>query len=140
MPTATLTTGIDCCYEQHGDPADPTIVLVHGLGSQLLAWPPGFCDLLVGEGFHVLRFDNRDSGLSTCLPDGTAYTLSDMAADAVALLDHLGTADAHFVGMSLGGMIVQTVAAPTGAAAWCRWHPTPATATSVAPAARSSRR
>ena len=111
MPTATLTTGIDCCYEQHGDPADPTIVLVHGLGSQLLAWPPGFCDLLVDEGFHVVRFDNRDSGLSTCLPDGTAYTLSDMAADAVALLDHLGTADAHFVGMSLGGMIVQTVAA-----------------------------
>ena len=111
MPTATLTTGIDCCYEQHGDPADPTIVLVHGLGSQLLAWPPGFCDLLVGEGFHVLRFDNRDSGLSTCLPDGTAYTLSDMAADAVALLDHLGTADAHFVGMSLGGQIVQTIAA-----------------------------
>ena len=111
MPTATLTTGIDCCYEQHGDPADPTIVLVHGLGSQLLAWPPGFCDLLVDEGFHVVRFDNRDSGLSTCLPDGTAYTLSDMAADAVALLDHLGTVDAHFVGMSLGGMIVQTVAA-----------------------------
>ena len=111
MPTATLTTGIHCCYEQHGDPADPTIVLVHGLGSQLLAWPPGFCDLLVDEGFHVVRLDNRDSGLSTCLPDGTAYTLSDMAADVVALLDHLGTADAHFVGMSLGGMIVQTVAA-----------------------------
>ncbi len=111
MPTASLTTGIDCCHEQHGDPADPTIVLVHGLGSQLLAWPPGFCDLLVAEGFHVVRIDNRDSGLSTCLTDGSAYTLSDMAADCVALLDHLGVADAHFVGMSLGGMIVQTVAA-----------------------------
>ena len=111
MPTASLTTGIDCCHEQHGDPADPTIVLVHGLGSQLLAWPPGFCDLLVAEGFHVVRIDNRDSGLSTCLTDGSAYTLSDMAADCVALILHLGVADAHFVGMSLGGMIVQTVAA-----------------------------
>ena len=111
MPTATLTTGIDCCYEQHGDPVDPTIFLVHGLGSQLLAWPPAFCDLLVAEGFHVVRLDNRDSGLSTYVADGSAYTLSDMAADGVALLDHLGTADAHFVGMSLGGMIVQTVAA-----------------------------
>ncbi len=110
MPTASLTTGIDSCHEQHGDPADPTIVLVHGLGSQLLAWSPGFCDLLVSEGYHVVRFDNRDSGLSTCMADGSAYTLSDMAADAVALLDHLGITDAHFVGMSLGGMIVQTVA------------------------------
>ncbi|MBC8365504.1 MAG: alpha/beta hydrolase [Actinobacteria bacterium] len=111
MPTTTISTGIDCCHEQHGDTADPTIVLVHGLGSQMLAWPPAFCELLVAEGYHVVRLDNRDSGLSTCLADGASYTLSDMAADAVALLDHLGVADAHFVGMSLGGMIVQTVAA-----------------------------
>ncbi len=111
MPTATLATGIDCCHEVHGDPADPTIMLVHGLGSQLLAWPEAFCDLLVAEGFQVVRFDNRDSGLSTCLPEGSQYTLSDMAADVVALLDHLGVADAHVVGMSLGGMVAQTVAA-----------------------------
>ncbi len=116
-------------YDTHGDPSDPTVLLVMGLGAQMTLWDVGFVEELVGRGFHVVRFDNRDVGLSskTDAPppnvlamvmaalsgqevSGAHYTLSDMASDAVAVLDHLGIDRAHVVGASMGGMIVQTMA------------------------------
>ncbi len=127
MPSAAAN-GIEICYETFGDPSNPTVLLINGLGSQLLGWDEGFCRRLAERGHHVVRFDNRDVGLSTWFDDvaydfaaGFAalrnrepvpapYTLSDMAADAVGLLDHLGVQRAHVVGMSMGGMIAQTVA------------------------------
>jgi len=127
MPTAAAN-GIEICFETFGDPAHPTVLLINGLGSQLLGWDEGFCRRLAERGHHVVRFDNRDVGLSTWFDDvpydfaaGFAafrsgdpvpapYTLSDMAADAVGLLDHLGVDRAHVVGMSMGGMIAQTAA------------------------------
>ncbi|WP_067537341.1 alpha/beta fold hydrolase [Nocardia crassostreae] len=117
---------VDIAYEMVGDPGDPALLLVMGAGAQLVHWPDGFCAELVGRGFRVIRFDNRDAGHSTHLvnapePDimaaigcdvsSTAYTLSDMAADAVGLLDALGVDSAHVVGLSQGGMIAQTLAA-----------------------------
>src|SRR5215470_11884112 len=72
--------GIDLACERLGDPADPPVVLVAGLGAQLVSWRVGFCRLLVDRGYHVVRFDNRDVGLSTRFPDG-GYTIADMAAD-----------------------------------------------------------
>jgi pimeloyl-ACP methyl ester carboxylesterase len=116
---------VELCYESFGDPADPTILLVMGLGTQMLAWRPEFCELLAAEGFHVIRYDNRDVGRSTHFTGhappsvvelvtrrikAPAYTLEDMADDAVGLLDGLGIASAHIVGVSMGGMIAQTVA------------------------------
>jgi pimeloyl-ACP methyl ester carboxylesterase len=127
VPTAPAN-GIELAYETFGDPEDPTILLIMGLGAQLLSWDEGFCALLVARGFYVVRFDNRDVGCSTWIdtPDldiGGAvlaafggdtsvapYLLSDMAADAVGLLDHLGIRQANVVGASMGGMIAQTVA------------------------------
>ena len=127
VPTAAAN-GIDIAYETFGDPADPTILLIMGLGAQRLMWDDGVCALLVARGLHVVRFDNRDVGESTWidvpgLDVGTAvmevlggdtsnvpYLLSDMAADAVGLLDHLGIAKAHLMGASMGGMIAQTIA------------------------------
>jgi pimeloyl-ACP methyl ester carboxylesterase len=129
MPTATLPSGIELEYETFGSASDPTLLLVMGLGAQLIHWESGLCELLVAEGYRVVRFDNRDCGLSTHL-DGQAvepmavlaaivaggqapevpYLLSDMAADAIGLLDHLGVDRAHIVGASMGGMIVQTMA------------------------------
>ena len=119
--------GVTLCYEELGDPDEPTLLLIMGLGGQLIDWPDGFCHQLVDRGLHVVRYDNRDVGLSTHLPgpvdvfavlqavgNGTTpdvpYLLSDMAADAVGLLDHLGVSQAHVIGVSLGGMIAQTVA------------------------------
>jgi pimeloyl-ACP methyl ester carboxylesterase len=120
--------GITIAYETFGDPTDPTVLLVMGLGSQMVGWDEGFCALLVGRGFHVVRFDNRDVGESTWIetpgldpmaavmkamggaaPDAP-YRLEDMADDAAGLLDHLGIARAHVVGASMGGMIAQTLA------------------------------
>jgi pimeloyl-ACP methyl ester carboxylesterase len=112
------------CYETFGDPADETVLLIMGLASQMIHWDERFCRLLVDRGFHVVRFDNRDSGRSSRVngrppglkdmvlrnPKAATYTLSDMAADAVGVLDHLGIARAHVVGASMGGMIAQTVA------------------------------
>ncbi len=117
--------GIDLAYEQRGDPGAPPVLLVMGLGAQLLSWPEGFCDALVARGLQVIRFDNRDVGRSTHLdaapkPDlkavmggdrsSVSYTLSDMARDAVGLLDAIGLASAHLVGASMGAGIGQTMA------------------------------
>jgi pimeloyl-ACP methyl ester carboxylesterase len=129
MPKAAVGTGMELEYETFGSPSDPTLLLVGGYTSQLIWWPVDFCESLVERGLHVVRFDNRDAGLSTKF-DGVSvdtgsvvasalaeeplpavpYTLSDLAADAVALLDHLGVAAAHIVGVSMGGMIVQMMA------------------------------
>ncbi len=101
---------IQICYDVVGDLADPPLLLVAGLGDQLLMWPEELCLSLVDRGFCVLRFDNRDSGLSTTLGERDEYTLSDMAADAVAVLDALGVARAHVFGQSMGGMVAQVLA------------------------------
>ena len=117
--------GIELCYDQTGDPADPPVILIAGLGQQLHSWPDEFVTTLVGHGYHVTRFDNRDAGRSTHMkyrpPNPVAmfrggdprhqYHLGDMARDTVGLMDALGYADAHLVGVSMGGMIAQTVAA-----------------------------
>ncbi len=117
--------GIRLCYDQAGDPADPPILLIAGLGQQLHSWPEQFVAALAGRGYCVTRFDNRDTGRSTHMrfraPHPVAmlrggngsrqYHLGDMARDTVGLLDALGYRDAHVVGISMGGMIAQTVAA-----------------------------
>lgn len=126
MPdTATLPSGITLAHESFGDPADPPVLLVMGLGTQMIGWPDAFCERIAAHGRHVVRFDNRDVGLSTHLHDaprvdlgavfagdhaGVPYRLTDLAADAVGLLDALGIDRAHVVGVSMGGMIAQTVA------------------------------
>src|SRR3954451_12422620 len=105
-----VTVGeVDLCYQACGDPTRPTMLLIMGLGAQLIHWPDDFCRQLAAEGFRVVRFDNRDAGRSTHLP-GRRYTVADMADDAVGLLDALGVDSAHVVGASLGGMIAQTMA------------------------------
>ena len=116
---------IEVTYERFGDPQAPPVLLVMGLGTQLLGWPDGFCAELVARGLHVIRFDNRDVGLSSHFADAptpdvaaarkgdvssASYTVSDMAADTVGLLDALGLQSAHIVGASMGGMIAQIVA------------------------------
>jgi pimeloyl-ACP methyl ester carboxylesterase len=107
--------GIDICYEETGSPDDPVILLVNGFTSQLISWTVGFVDQLVGRGFRVITFDNRDVGLTTKQEgpppaDAPAYTLADMAADGMALLTALGIDRAHVIGASMGGMIVQRMA------------------------------
>ncbi len=97
---------VEIYYEVFGDPGDPTLLLINGLGSQCLNYQVEWCQLFCDEGFHVVRFDNRDVGLSTKL-EGTDYALTDMADDAVAVLDALGVTKAHVMGCSMGGMIVQ---------------------------------
>ena len=111
---------IDIAYEQRGNAGDPAVLLIMGLAGQLVHWPTRFLDELVSRGFHVIRFDNRDSGHSTHLHDApkpdlaaafagdlssVSYTLSDMAADAVGLLDFLGIEAAHVVGASMGCLL-----------------------------------
>ncbi|PSL57042.1 pimeloyl-ACP methyl ester carboxylesterase [Saccharothrix carnea] len=102
--------GVDLCVETFGDSRHPALLLIMGLGFQLVHWPDEFCRRLAGHGFFVIRFDNRDAGRSTHLP-GADYSLADMAADAVGLLDALGVGRAHVVGASMGGMIAQLMAA-----------------------------
>lgn len=130
--TGTATSGeLDIAYEDFGDEGDPAVLLIMGLGAQLLLWRKEFCEKLVNQGLRVIRFDNRDVGLSSKLPGAhsgaplvprmarsligvkspAAYTLEDMADDAAALLDHLGLERAHIVGCSMGGMIAQVFAA-----------------------------
>ena len=100
---------LELCYDSFGEPDHPTVLLIMGLGFQLVHWPEDFCRQLAAEDLRVVRFDNRDAGRSTHLP-GSRYTLEDMAGDAAGLLDALGVASAHVVGASLGGMIAQTMA------------------------------
>ncbi len=102
--------GIEIAYETLGDSSDPALILLHGLGSSLLVWHEELCSGFVDRGFHVLRMDHRDSGLSTVLPDGSAYTLNDMAGDVVAVLDSAGCERAIVCGYSLGGMVAQALA------------------------------
>jgi pimeloyl-ACP methyl ester carboxylesterase len=108
MPRAEAN-GIELEYETFGSPDDPAIVLISGLGAQLITFHPDFCDQLVCRGYRVIRFDNRDVGLSTKVPEGD-YSLADMADDTAGLLDALGIDAAHIVGVSMGGMIAQMVA------------------------------
>jgi pimeloyl-ACP methyl ester carboxylesterase len=110
MRTGTAINGdVTIHYDAFGDAAHPTLLMVNGLGSQCINYQESWCEMFAAEGFHVVRFDNRDVGLSSHLP-GVEYTLSDMAADAIAVLDALGVARAHVMGLSMGGMIVQTLA------------------------------
>jgi pimeloyl-ACP methyl ester carboxylesterase len=117
---------IEICFETFGNPDDPAMLLVMGLGTQMIAWPEGFCRRLAEHGFFVIRYDNRDVGRSThlrhyrpptirrlLLRDKRAakYSLADMADDGIGLLDHLGIEKAHVSGASMGGMIAQTMAA-----------------------------
>src|SRR5438874_13135180 len=104
MPRATAN-GIELEYERFGDSESSSLLLISGLGSQMIGWDDDFCHLLAGRGFHVIRFDNRDSGLSTWM--NTEYGLDDMAADAVGLLDSLDIPAANIVGASMGGFIAQ---------------------------------
>ena len=97
-------------YDTFGFEEDPPLVLICGLGSQVLYWRDEFCYGLVDRGFFVVRVDIRDSGLSTHLPEDAEYTLSDMAGDIVAVIGALGVERVHLAGQSLGGMIAQTVA------------------------------
>jgi pimeloyl-ACP methyl ester carboxylesterase len=108
MGTARNDT-VEIYYEEFGDPALPALLLVNGLGSQCLNYDVSWCQLFCDEGFRVVRFDNRDVGLSSKL-DGSDYALADMADDAVAVLDAIGVEQAHVMGCSMGGMIVQRLA------------------------------
>ncbi len=112
---AFATNGpVQIFYETFGDPSDPTLVLVNGLGSQCINYRTEWCERFAAKGFHVVRMDNRDVGLSTHFSDVPSgeipYSLSDMAADVIAVLDALGVDRAHVMGLSMGGMIVQTLA------------------------------
>jgi pimeloyl-ACP methyl ester carboxylesterase len=123
---ASLPTGMDLCYQTFGDPGDEALLLVMGLGGPMTWWDPDFCQMLADRGFFVIRYDNRDTGRSTKvsgrinrrkiaasfmgLKPQTPYSMQDMADDGFALLDHLEIDAAHVVGISMGGMIVQTMA------------------------------
>jgi pimeloyl-ACP methyl ester carboxylesterase len=126
--TAAAVNGISIEYDVHGDDDGEPLLLVMGLGGQLIAWPLEFVERLVARGFRVIRFDNRDIGLSTKMPTPpptrrevmvaavapsrakSDYTISDMADDAAGLLDALAIDAAHVVGISMGGMIAQSLA------------------------------
>jgi pimeloyl-ACP methyl ester carboxylesterase len=97
-------------YQTFGDPTGEAVLLINGLGSQMTRWPEPFCGLLVKRGLFPIRFDNRDTGLSTWC-EGQSYSVDDMAADAAAVLDAVGKPQAHIVGVSMGGMIAQVFAA-----------------------------
>jgi pimeloyl-ACP methyl ester carboxylesterase len=127
--TSTDNRQIELEYDHFGNPTDPALLLIMGFTAQMVAWDEEFCTQLADRGHFVIRFDNRDCGLSTKLhgvPSNSdavimaammetemptvAYTLSDMAADAMKVLDHLNIERAHIMGASMGGMIAQTVA------------------------------
>jgi pimeloyl-ACP methyl ester carboxylesterase len=119
-----INNGIKIAYQVLGNPDNETIILIAGLGSQLIYWTDELCQVFLDRGFQVIRFDNRDSGLSSKTPGNpplvevvmqdevteAVYTLSDMAADTISVLDTLNIGAAHVVGTSLGGMIAQTTA------------------------------
>ena len=121
--------GLTLCFDTFGDHAAPPIILIMGLGAQMVLWNDGFCEGLAQRGFRIIRFDNRDIGRSARIdqpvqvnfgelvlkqmrgePIQAPYALRDMAADVVGLMDHLGIARAHIVGASMGGMIAQEMA------------------------------
>ncbi len=124
---AALPGGIELCYQTFGDPADRPLLLVMGLGGPMTWWSAALCTRLAEEGFFVIRYDNRDTGRSTRLRQHRVtqqdlvraflgrrvevpYSLRDMARDGIELLDHLGIPAAHVCGVSMGGMIAQTMA------------------------------
>jgi pimeloyl-ACP methyl ester carboxylesterase len=123
---APVGRDIDLCYQTFGDPDGEPLLLVMGLGGPMTWWEPELCELLADRGFHVIRFDNRDSGRSSRAAGRVSratlvrafagqrvrvpYTMADLAADAFGLLDHLGLESAHVAGVSMGGMIAQTMA------------------------------
>ncbi|GAA5146191.1 alpha/beta hydrolase [Nocardioides marinquilinus] len=126
---APLTGGVELCYQTFGDPDDEPLLLVMGLGGPMTWWDPELCEMLARAGFFVVRYDNRDTGRSSRAEGrvtrgalvaaftGVAkrrsrppYSMADLAADAFGLLDHLGLESAHLAGVSMGGMIVQTMA------------------------------
>jgi pimeloyl-ACP methyl ester carboxylesterase len=126
---SVTANGIQIEYETFGDPASPALLLIIGLGAQLIYWQEAFCQQIADSGFYVIRYDNRDSGLSTKIEGlssdqimakvmalfqgqnvSVPYTMADMANDAAGLLDALGVDKAHICGMSMGGMIAQTLA------------------------------
>ncbi len=122
------SNGIELAYQEMGDPDGEPLLLVMGLATQMIAWDEEFCSLLADRGFRVVRFDNRDIGRSTKIDSAgvpsrvdmmagrratAPYLLRDMARDTTGLMDHLGFDSAHLVGVSMGGMIVQTVAIET---------------------------
>ena len=129
MPTVAAN-GLKLAYETFGNPAHPPLLLIMGLGAQMILWPEDLCERLAAGGYHVVRFDNRDIGLSDKLdhlgrprlmraglahtlrlPLSAPYRLDDMARDTIGLMDALNLASAHVVGLSMGGMIAQLVAA-----------------------------
>ncbi len=124
---ARLPTGLELAYDTFGDPADPAILLIMGLSGPLNWWDVAFCEQLSGNGFYVIRYDNRDVGHSTVVRGANVrradlvrafvakgarvpYSMSELAADGIGLLDHLGIEQAHVTGISMGGMIAQTIA------------------------------
>ncbi len=125
-----MANGLRLAYDEFGSPSDPTIVLIMGLGTQMIAWPLQMCEALAERGFRVIRFDNRDIGLSQQIEPKrpvnlfklilrsrlglsirVPYSLRDMAADTIGILDFLEIEKAHWVGASMGGMISQILAA-----------------------------
>ena len=131
MPESYIyANGVRLAYEEFGNPDDPAIILIMGLGGQMIAWPDAFCERLTEGGYRVVRFDNRDIGRSQKMRGfeafgllrlvllnkfgftlGVPYTLDDMAEDTVSLMDSLNIPCAHIVGISMGGMIAQLIAA-----------------------------
>jgi pimeloyl-ACP methyl ester carboxylesterase len=109
MPNAKAN-GVELEYDTFGNPAGAPLLLISGLGVQMIGWDEEFCELLASRGFYVIRYDNRDVGMSTWMDGGAGYTLDDMAADAAGLLQALGIPAAHLVGASMGGFIAQLVA------------------------------
>lgn len=123
---APVGSEVELCYQTFGDPGDEPLLLVMGLGGPMTWWDADFCRMLATEGFHVIRYDNRDTGRSTRIRGRVTrgqmlravsgrrtrppYSMEDLAGDAVALLDHLGLESAHVAGVSMGGMIAQTLA------------------------------
>ena len=107
---------VEVYFDTFGDPTRPTLLMVNGLGSQCINYPDEWCELFAAEGLHVVRYDNRDVGLSSKFDQaptgahGEAYLVSDMVHDGIAVLDTLGVAAAHVMGLSMGGMIVQNMA------------------------------
>ena len=132
MPQATVSDNVSIAYDTFGEPSDPPVLLVIGLGAQSIGWHEDFCAMLAGRGRYVIRYDNRDSGLSTRFDQHPVdvgqfiaavrggdldaaramvpYSLRDMAEDGLGLLTALGIEQAHVVGSSMGGMIAQTMA------------------------------